>query len=227
MCIWPISSGRLIWSSFYYLTQQSVQELSSVPLPWWILSPVWLLSVTVKWLPEGKTLWIRSDWHESLFFFFFFLFFFFTVSAANTFPPIKLHLSSTGTTLIDVMSPDFWQQPTGITKRVHVSYVINHILALIELYPTNIYCTFCVPHYKRTTALWCRKKPVSQNVCRTVILPLSGRHPSAFGFPAFTSHRVQLEARIEKLLQGCLLSLLVPGNASHRELDEESVTYQQ
>lgn len=46
---------------------------------------------------------------------------FFAVSAANTFPHIKLHSSSTGTTLIDVMLPDFWQQPTGITKRVHVS----------------------------------------------------------------------------------------------------------
>lgn len=49
---------------------------------------------------------------------------------------------------------------------------------------------------------------------------------SALGIPTFTTHRVQLEARIEKLLQGCLLSPLVSGNASHWELDEESVTYQ-
>lgn len=49
---------------------------------------------------------------------------------------------------------------------------------------------------------------------------------SALGIPTFTSHHVQLEARIEKLLQGCLLSLLVSGKASQREPDEESVTYQ-
>lgn len=46
------------------------------------------------------------------------------------------------------------------------------------------------------------------------------------GTPKFSSHRVQLEARIEKLLQGCLLSPLVSGKASHRKLDETSFTYQ-
>lgn len=48
----------------------------------------------------------------------------------------------------------------------------------------------------------------------------------AIGTPEFTSHRVQLGARIEKLLQGCLLSPLVSGKASHRKLDETGVTYQ-
>lgn len=48
----------------------------------------------------------------------------------------------------------------------------------------------------------------------------------ALGTPKFTSHRVQLEVRIEKLLQGCLLSPLVSGKASHRKLDEAGVTYQ-
>lgn len=39
-----------------------------------------------------------------------------------------------------------------------------------------------------------RKAP-PQNLCRTIILALSGKPP---GNPTFTSHRVQLEARREK-----------------------------
>lgn len=50
------------------------------------------------------------------------------------------------------------------------------------------------------------------------------KESKALGIPTFTSHRVQLEVRIEKLLQGCLLSLLISGNASQGELDD--VKYQ-
>lgn len=48
----------------------------------------------------------------------------------------------------------------------------------------------------------------------------------ASSIPTFTSHHVQLEAGIGKLLQGCLLSLFIPESASHRKLDEASITYQ-
>lgn len=70
-------------------------------------------------------------------------------------------------------------------------------------------------------------KAHSQNLYDTVTPTLVWNEPNALVVITFTSHHVQLEARIEKLLQGCLLSLLISGYASHRELDEANVTYQQ
>lgn len=99
------------------------------------------------------------------------------------------------------------------------------MFTLYSIYSANIICTFCNFHYQIVNSSLTQKSLLTEFVSHNY--PTSvWKEFSALGVPTFTSNHVQLEARIEKLLQGCLLSTLVSGNAFHKQLDEATVTYQ-
>lgn len=98
------------------------------------------------------------------------------------------------------------------------------MFTLYLIYSANIMCTFCNFHYQILNSSLTQKSLLTEFVSHNY--PASvWKEFSALG-AKFTSDHIQLEARIEKLLQGCLLSTLVSGNASHKQLDEATVTYE-